>query len=81
MSPIALAVGEDVTLVPGLWNGAQRLTGNADITWASDNASTVALLRDGSPDCRRLRARMPGKAEVTVALGAATTKLDIEVVP
>jgi hypothetical protein len=81
VSSIALAVGEDVTLVPALWDGAQRLTGNADVTWTTDNANAVAVLRDGSPDRRRLRAREPGKAELTVALGAATTTLAIEVVP
>ena len=28
---IALAVGEDVTLVPALWNGAQRLSGDGEV--------------------------------------------------
>jgi hypothetical protein len=81
--PIALAVGEDVTLEPALWNGAQRLSGAADIGWtatASDGA-VVSILRDGSPDRRRLKARAPGKATITVALGDAKTTVDVEVVP
>ena len=39
------------------------------------------MLRDGSSDRRRLRARAPGKTTVTVALGDAKTTLDVEVVP
>jgi hypothetical protein len=80
-APIALTVGEDVTLVPALWNGAQRLAGSADVTWTVDNAAPLAVLRDGSTERRRLRARAPGHTTVTVALGAAKTTLDVEVVP
>jgi hypothetical protein len=78
---IGLAVGEDVTLVPALWNGPQRLAGNAQPTWSVDADTTLAILHDGSPDRRRLRARTPGKAHVTVAFGNATTAVDVEVVP
>jgi hypothetical protein len=80
-STIALTVGEDVTLVPALWNGAQRLSGDGDARWSADTGSAIAILRDGSPDRRRLRARAPGKATVTVALGELTTAVDVEVVP
>lgn len=79
--PIALAVGEDVTLEPALWNGAQRLTGAADISWTASTGAPISILRDGSPDRRRLKARAPGKATITVALGEAKTTLDVEVVP
>jgi hypothetical protein len=78
---IELAVGEDVTLVPALWHGAQRLAGDADARWEPDNAAPVAVLRDGSSDRRRLRARAPGRTTITVALGAATARVDVEVVP
>jgi hypothetical protein len=88
-SAIALTVGEDVTLVPALWNGAQRLSGDGEALWtqagpatASDTATgPVAILRDGSADRRRLRARAPGKATITVALGEIKTTVDVEVVP
>lgn len=80
-STIALANGEDVTLVPALWNGAQRLSGDGDVQWSADTSAAIAILRDGSPDRRRLRARAPGKATVTVALGDITTAVDVEVVP
>jgi hypothetical protein len=99
--PIALAVGEDVTLVPALWNGAQRLSGDGEAQWretttgGGGNAAAhaaaqaqveittgpVAILRDGSADRRRLRARTPGRATVIVALGDVQATVDVEVVP
>ena len=78
---IGLAVGEDVTIAPALWNGAQRLSGAADAEWTVSNEGTVSVLRDGSPDRRRLRARAPGKTTVTVALGDVQATVDVEVVP
>ncbi len=78
---IGLTVGEDVTLVPTLWNGAQRLAGSGDATWSVDAEGALAVLRDGSADRRRLRARAPGKATVTVALGDAKASFDVEVLP
>lgn len=88
---IALTVGEDVTLVPALWSGAQRLSGEAEARWTAIPTATppsaggklepVAILRDGSTDRRRLRARAPGKTTLTVAVGEASTTVDVEVVP
>jgi hypothetical protein len=78
---IGLAVGEDVTLVPTLWNHAQRLSGEADAQWTVTTDGTLAVLRDGSGDRRRLRARTPGTTRVTVALGGVSTSVDVEVVP
>lgn len=78
---VGLTVGEDLVLQPALWNGAQKLAGDSDAQWSVAPEGTVALLRDGSADRRRLRARVPGKATITVALGDAKTSLDIEVVP
>jgi hypothetical protein len=78
---IGLAVGEDVALTPALWHGAQRLAGAADVAWTVSSEGTVSVLRDGSPDRRRLRARAPGRATITVALGDASASVDVEVVP
>jgi hypothetical protein len=78
---IGLAVGEDVTLQPALWNGAQKLSGDEDLQWTITGDSAITVLRDGSTDRRRLRARAPGKATITVALGDAKTSVDVEVVP
>jgi hypothetical protein len=81
VGPIALAVGEDVTLVAALWNGAQRLSGDSEATWTTTAAAgPIAILRDGSADRRRLRAQAPGASTVTVALGEITATVDIEVV-
>jgi hypothetical protein len=80
-SPIGLTVGEDVTLVPTLWHGAQKLAGDGNATWTVDNGGALAVLADGSADRRRLRARAPGRATVTVALGDIQTTVDVEVVP
>jgi hypothetical protein len=80
-SAVGLAVGEDLTLQPVLWSGAQRLTGDADPQWEVGDASVVSILRDGSSDRRRLRARAPGKTSVRVGVGELATTLDLEVVP
>ena len=81
--PIGLAVGEDITLVPALWSGAQRLAGEGEgnIKWTLSDDRVVSVLHDGAPDRRRLRARAPGTATITLALGQATTTLELEVVP
>lgn len=78
---IGLAVGEDLTLEPTLWFGAQRLAGEGDIAWTPSDDKVVTVLRDGSSNRRRLRARAPGKATITVALGDAQTTVQLEVVP
>lgn len=78
---LGLTVGEDITLVPALWSGSQRLAGAGDMTWTASDTTAVAILADGAPDRRRLRARTPGRTTVTVALGELHTTLAVEVVP
>ena len=78
---IGLAVGEDITLEPALWFGAQRLAGDADITWTASDDKIISVMRDGSTNRRRLRARAPGKSTITVALGDAQTTVALEVLP
>ena len=77
---LGLAMGEDITLVPSLFNGAQKLAGSADVVWTS-SSDAVSILRDGSPDRRRIKAHAPGKTTLTVALGDAKTSIDLEVLP
>lgn len=78
---IGLAVGEDFTIVATLWNGAQHLSGDGDAQWTVSRAGAIDVLRDGSSDRRRIRARAPGKTTVTIAHGDISTAVDIEVVP
>jgi hypothetical protein len=78
---IGLAVGEDITLVPTLWFGAQRLSGDGEAEWTISNGNAITMMRDGSTDRRRLRAKAPGKATVTIALGETKTTVELEVVP
>ena len=77
---LGLAVGEDVTLVPALFSGAQRLAGDSAAVWSASNDHVVSILQDGASDRRRLRARAPGKTTITVALGDAKATVDLEVV-
>jgi len=77
---VGLAVGEDLTVVPALYNGAQKLSGEAETTW-TQTGDAVVVMRDGTADRRRLRARAPGKSTITVAMGDAHTTFDIEVLP
>jgi hypothetical protein len=77
---LGLAMGEDITLVPSLFNGAQKLAGAADVAWTS-STDAVTILRDGSPDRRRIRAHAPGKTTITVAIGDAQATIDVEVLP
>ena len=77
---LGLAVGEDITLVPSLFNGAQKLAGSADIAWTA-SSDAVSILRDGSPDRRRIRAHAPGTTTITVAIGDAKTSIEVEVLP
>lgn len=78
---IGLAVGEDITLVPALWNNAQRLAGDPEAAWRVSSEGPIAILRDGSSDRRRLKARAAGTTTVTVAFGGVEASVDVEVVP
>ena len=78
---LGLIVGEHVSIVPSVFHGTQKLAGEPDATWSVDNPNALAILHDGTQDRRRLRAQAPGKATITVAVGNATTKIDVEVMP
>jgi hypothetical protein len=80
---IQLVAGEDIRLHPALWDRTQRLEGTSALEWSleCDGPCPAALLRDGTPQRRRLRAQRPGKASLVIAgLGLRET-LAVEVVP
>jgi hypothetical protein len=78
-----LVPGEEVKLHPAVWHDGQRLEGASSLTWtlACDGPCPVALMRDGSPDRRRLRAQQVGKATVVIAGLGLEERLAVEVMP
>jgi len=64
-----------------LLNRGQKLSGRADVKWSVDKPEVLAVLADGTPERRRLRARAAGSATVTVALDGVTSSLEVEVQP
>jgi hypothetical protein len=57
------------------------LSGDGAVEWTASTPGPIAILRDGSADRRRLRARAPGHTTISVALGDIKTAVDVEVVP
>lgn len=80
-SSLGLVVGEDISLLPSLFHKAQKLTGEPGVKWSVDNETSLIILHDGVGDRRRLLARAPGKATITVAIGDVVANVDVEVVP
>lgn len=81
IGPLQLVAGEQLLLTSTMIAGAQRLAGESDLAWAVENDAAVTLLRDGSTGRRRLVARTPGVARVTVGALGVSTSFDVEVVP
>lgn len=80
LDSVELAVGESVRLRPVIYAGNQALAGEAESAWQVD-AAVAEVLRDGAPSRRRLIARAPGRATVSVrALGLEST-FELVVVP
>jgi len=81
VGPLELVAGDQVMLSAALFGGAQRLTGEGALDWTVEGDGAIALLRDGATGRRRLVARKPGAAQVTVATLGLHTRFDVEVVP
>lgn len=79
---------DDIQLVPGdelvievePYVDSQRLLGRASSEWTT-TTTAVTLLRDGAPNRRRLVARAPGQAPVTVSAFGFDHTIQVEVVP
>jgi len=70
---VELVEGEDIRIAPRPYAGAQRLMGEGPAAWRVD-PPLAAVLRDGTPGRRRLVARTPGAATVTIdSLGLKST--------
>jgi hypothetical protein len=80
IGPVQLVAGEQLLLTSTMIAGAQRLAGENELEWTVES-DAVTLLRDGSTGRRRLVARAPGVATVTVGALGVSTSFDVEVVP
>jgi hypothetical protein len=78
-----LVAGEEVKLHPAVWHDGQRLEGAASLAWTlhCDGECPVALMRDGSPHRRRLRAQRTGKATIVIAGLGIEERVGVEVMP
>jgi hypothetical protein len=78
-APVDLVVSESMLLTPRIYAGAQRLAGSAESTWQVE-PPLLTVLHDGVPERRRLVARTPGRAKVTVTMVGKSTSIDVRVV-
>jgi hypothetical protein len=79
-SAVGLVVGDELRLFAVPLKREAPLMGADDGTWTLEGASIV-LLRDGQRGRRRLVARSPGPATVTVQAFGLTASLTVEVLP
>ncbi len=77
---VELFVGDSITLVAVLANGAQPLLGDIETEWQVDG-DALAVLRTGILTQRELRARNPGETTLTVSAAGLTSTLTIRVLP
>jgi hypothetical protein len=77
---VELVVGESIAVAPAVYAGNQRLTGSVPTEWTLSEP-IAGVLRDGAPDRRRLVARAPGRATLTVRSAQLTATLELAVVP
>ena len=73
---IELMPGESVRVLPRPYADAQRLLGEGDSQWRVD-PPLVDVLRDGAVGRRRLVAKRPGKATLTVSSLGVSSALEL----
>jgi hypothetical protein len=77
---IQITPGDDIELTVKAFNGATRLLGDLDATWALDNA-VGTLMDSGRRASRRLRVKAPGTASLEIKTGSSVKSLALEVLP
>ncbi len=77
---VELVAGESLRLAPRPYAGAQRLLGEGDSEWRVE-PPLFDVLRDGASARRRLVARAPGQAKLSVTSLGVRTTLDLVVHP
>jgi hypothetical protein len=81
IGPIQLLVGDELALTARPYDGDRPLLGTAASAWDLDDPAIATLLASGDPAARRLVARAPGTAEVTLESFGFATTLAVEVLP
>jgi hypothetical protein len=79
-SAVGMVVGDELRVFAVPLKREAPLMGADDGTWTLEGAAMV-LLRDGQRGRRRLVARSPGPAKVSVQAFGLTASLDVEVLP
>jgi len=79
-SRFQLLVGDELFVAVEAYAGAQRLLGSAETTWVTDTPF-VTLLDEGRPSYRRIVARAPGNATLSVSAMGFERTLTVEVLP
>lgn len=77
---VELVVGDSVTLVAVLANGAQALLGDVETDWHAEG-DALSILRTGILTQREIRARNPGETTLLVTAAGLSPSLTIRVLP
>lgn len=77
---VELLPGDELLLAVAPYRGVNRLLGERSAEWIT-SSDAVAVLQDGNPRRRRLVARGPGSATLTVRAFERETSLDLVVLP
>ncbi|MBS2016288.1 MAG: hypothetical protein JST00_25620 [Deltaproteobacteria bacterium] len=77
---IQVTPGDDIEIAVKAFNGATRLLGDLDATWALDGA-VGTLMDQGRRASRRLRVKAVGNATLEVKTSSSTKTLALEVLP
>lgn len=80
MEGIDMLVGESVYLKPRVYYQAQELAGVVPGKWTVE-PPIATVLREGMPERRRIVARRPGNAMLTVEIANVKVAVPIEVMP
>lgn len=76
---IQMVSGDEMVLEVAPYLDSQRLLGKGTSEWST--GPNVTLLRDGSPERRRVVARTPGEEDITVRAFGFEKTLHVEVLP
>lgn len=77
---IQLLSGDEIVLAPAPYRGEERLMGRSEATWSVDTTA-VLLLEEGVLGRRRVVAREPGEASLTIFSFGLEHTVELEVLP